>query len=632
MSAAAFAAVGLGFSSCSMDMLPLNEIVLENYWTEKKDVESVVRSCYNAMTDKAYIQSLLVWGEDRSDNVKQGDKSGYPSDLRYLLQGSIKTTNSYLSWAPIYTAINRCNTVLHYAPIVAEKDPNYTESDLRVNIAECKFIRAFSYFHLVKSFKDVPFSFEPSIDDTQAYMLPQSKHEDIIDSLILDLEGCKDYAPRRYAKLSHNTGKVTRIAMYSLLADLYLWRASDFNLDRSKQNEYYRKCIECCDYVISQKINAYETNEWQDYDLRQYIDKEVYTEYGYPLVAEELTQGTNNNGPFATNWIFAQFLADKNRNVPCFENIFEIMIRDTDSGVTLSNEAVREHFGTEANSQLVIANEKMLEKAPQASDTYTDNKLFSVPSDYRSVAWFYFNETTGGYNIYKYVVGNNKAGSQGATDSYGAVGSKYTASKKTQEFSGTPNWIIYRLSEIMLFRAEAEIELAKNIAGELAEQEPADDDTEEEGETTEAKHRKASVADMGSDLSTPEELYDDAFKIISAVYRRSNPYVKKDSKYAPTKPTEYSAFSTLLMNERRREFLFEGKRYYDLVRQSRRAGDTRLFRSALSSKYGEAGAAVAMKMVRMDFMYLPVSRAEMKVNLNLVQNSCYLDEIENIKN
>ena len=38
----------LGLASCSdfLDILPLNDVVLENYWTQKSDVESVRASCY----------------------------------------------------------------------------------------------------------------------------------------------------------------------------------------------------------------------------------------------------------------------------------------------------------------------------------------------------------------------------------------------------------------------------------------------------------------------------------------------------------------------------------------------------------------------------------------------------------
>lgn len=615
MSAAVYAAVGVGFSSCSMDLLPLNDVVLENYWKDKNDVESVVASCYAAMQEDGYLEKMIVWGEDRSDNVQQGTKNNYPSDLKYLIQGSIKTTNSYLNWLPYYNVINRCNTVLHYAPQVAMEDPNYTESDLHINEAECKFIRAYSYLTLIKSFKNVPLVLDPSIDDTKEFQIPQTEFEVILDTLIKDIEGCKDYAPRRYTDNQENTGKITRAAMYSLLAELYLWRASDYNLAKDKQNEYYRKCISCCDFVTKFKIEQYEDNDWFNINLRDYVDKEVYSEYGYPLLAEELTVGTNNQGPVATNWIFGEGNS--------FESIFEIAYYS--HGTTKDNKDVSNHYGESSSEQLVLCSDKVLENVPKGTD-YDDSKLFSVPSDYRSIASFYFNETNGGYNIYKYVIGDNNAGIQNGN--YGSVGSKYTAATKTQSYSTVNgmNWVIYRLSEIMLFRAEAEIELAYNLGGEAA------DSVDNAAQTTSSKMRKSSVANEGSKLSSPDELKDDAFKLISAVYRRSNPIVKNQARYAPKMPADHDSFTTLLMNERRREFLFEAKRYYDLVRLSRREGNTRAFRSALSTKYGEAGASVVIKMIQMDFMYLPVSKSQIKVNPNLVQNSCYLDEEENKKN
>ena len=625
-SAATCVAVGFGFTSCNIDLLPLNEVVYENFWTNKDDVESVVASCYLGMQSEGYVKNIIVWGEGRSDNVQIGNSSNIPADLRYLLQGSIKTTNGFCNWANLYTVINRCNVVLAEAPRVAENDPNYTESDLHINIAECKFMRAYSYLTLIKTFKDVPFTFEASLDDNQNYRIPQTKFETILDALISDIEGCKNYAPNRYSNQLHNTGKITRVAMYSLLAELYLWRASDANLSKDQQNAYYRKCIENCDWVLNYKIQQYETNDYQGLDLRTVIDKEVYGEYGYPLLAEELTPGTNTRGPLATNTIFGEGNA--------FETIFEITFNYR--GTQTVNKAIRDMYGESSDIQWMLTNEKVLETVPENSATYSDNKLFSVPSDYRSIASFYFNETSGGYNIYKYAVGNNRAGI--ATENYGRVGTSYIASTRTQTFSHSnePNWILYRIPEIMLFRAEAEIELAFNLdatAAESSESESPESSSESTPEAPgEAKVRKASVAISGSSLSTPDDLKLDAFNLISAVYRRSNPMVKSQAKYAPAQPSDYSGYHKLLMNERRREFLFEGKRYFDLVRSARRAGNTIEFRAALTAKYSDAGAAVANKMVQLDFMYMPVAKSEMKVNPELIQNSCYLDELENTKN
>ena len=43
--------IACGLSSCDdfLEILPMNEVVLENYWTEKGDVTSVMNSCYEAL-------------------------------------------------------------------------------------------------------------------------------------------------------------------------------------------------------------------------------------------------------------------------------------------------------------------------------------------------------------------------------------------------------------------------------------------------------------------------------------------------------------------------------------------------------------------------------------------------------
>ncbi len=640
ITAATTVAVGFGFSSCDIDLLPLNEVVYENFWTNKDDVESVVAASYLGMQSSSYVERLITWGENRSDNTQPGNSIS--EDLRFLMKGSLKTTNAYCDWAPMYKAINYCNVVLQEAPVVKAKDPNYTESDYRINVAECKFIRAYSYLTLIKTFKDVPFTFEASLDDNQTYRLPQTKFETILDSLITDIEGCKNFAPNRYSEVAKNTGRVTRVAMYALLSELYLWRASDYNLSKAEQNEYYRKCIENADWVLNYKINQYETNDIENLDLRTVIDKEVYNEYGYPLLAEELTPGTNNGGPLATNSIFG----DGNS----FETLFEITF--SYRGQQTDNTALWNMYGSGSSSQAVIAADKVLEGKPENSASYSNERLFSVPSDYRSISSFYFNESSGGYNIYKYVVDDNQAGDPNAD--YGRVGTTFTPATQTQSYSYSqePNWILYRLTEVMLFRAEAEIELAFNMDAIAAEPEEGEgeevegeegaieggESTEgtegtEGAEGTEIKTRASSIAVSGSNLATADELRKDAYDLISAVYRRSNPVVKTQPKYAPTQPTTYDEYHLLLMNERRREFLFEGKRYFDLVRSARRIGNTSEYRRALATKFAETnGGAVANKMVQMDFMYMPVSKNEMKVNPELVQNSCYLDELDNIKN
>ena len=633
--------VGMGVSSCSLDLIPLNEVVLENYWTNKADVESVVTSCYSAMQDNGYVSQLIVWGETRSDNLEENTQTS--EALKNLMQGTIKSTSSYCDWSTYYNVINRCNTVIYYAPKVAEKDPNYSSSEMAINVAECKALRAISYLTLIKTFKNVPFSLKPSIDDNTNYQIAATSFEEILDALIDDMEASKDAAPRQYADYQKNTGRITRAAMYSILAELYLWKASDANLDKATQNENYKKCIECCDWVLNFKQQQFIENNKNAVgaDLLDYVDDKVYAAYGYPLLAEENTDGSSQSGPIGFNWIFGTGNS--------YESIFELTYPKSTLDTEKKNTAVSSMYGsTDENTGNVTrplyANSEMMSSAPTTGASYEDNNLFVVPSDYRALAPFRYTED-GSFYINKYVVASNYAGAENSDDLYGKVGNAFKAMKEDQDPRRTnsqyENWIFYRMTEIMLFRAEAEIELAGNMT-EMAqaaeeetgdgEEENGDDEGDNGDEGARAPRRKAAAVD-GASLSTPEALYDDAFNLIVAVFARSNPYaLRSATKMLPqrSKYTDKASFETLLMNERRRELLFEAKRYYDLVRVARREGNMDYFSNTLSSRY--KSAAVKVKLGIMDFMYMPIAKAQLKLNPNLKQNKAYYDEEETVKN
>jgi hypothetical protein len=59
-------------TSCSdfLDVLPLNDVVLENYWTKKSDVTSVLMGGYESLQADGAVKRMGLWGEVRSDNIK----------------------------------------------------------------------------------------------------------------------------------------------------------------------------------------------------------------------------------------------------------------------------------------------------------------------------------------------------------------------------------------------------------------------------------------------------------------------------------------------------------------------------------------------------------------------------------
>ena len=542
-------------SSCDdfLSIEPQNEIVLENYWTEEADVNSVLNSCYAALESNDCINRMVVWGELRSDNMTNGSGTGHA--LQQILKENILETNAYTRWQCFYEVINRCNTVIHYAPGVNAIDPNFTDSELDATIAEATTLRALCYFYLIRTFRDVPYVTSPSIDDSQNYQVAATPFETVLESIIAAVEAVKEDAVRSYGEESvENTCRITRWACYALLADLYLWKGD------------WQKCIDCCDMVINQKIKEYE-KEYEENPTTMTV--ELYDIY--PLISESLS-----NSNYAGNAYTEIFGAGNS-----FESIFELNFVNNQS---VANNTVSSFYGSSSNKTGQIGAPTFL-----YSDAYAGLNDYFTKTDCRYLE--NMSESNNKIYISKYV--NQSVSFRTST----TTGAAPTVNGEVRS-SAYANWIIYRLTDVMLMRAEAEIALAGNV---------------EEGMTL-----------------TEEQLqhYHNAFSCISAVWKRANN--KRTSSTGLLEFDEYAtsrlAMEELLFAERQRELMFEGKRWFDLVRISRRDGEnTRLINKVLP-KFQENTSAIRIKLSTQDVLYWPYNRDELKQNPLLIQNPAYVTD------
>jgi len=551
MAAAAFLMLNSSlFTSCSdfLDLKPLNDVVLENYWTKKSDVTSVLMGCYESLYSEDCVTRMGLWGESRSDNMIIGVSTS--QDLDQLIKENILPTNPFCNWAVFYQTINRCNIVIHYAPQVQEIDPNYTYTEMKANVAEATFIRSLCYFHLIRTFRDVPFTREPSIDDTQRYQIPAETFDNVLDNLIADLEAVKDDAQLYFRKPDpdkmimnesserDNTARVTRPALYSLLADLYLWKGD------------WQKCIDCCDYVINFKQNEYE-------NLRRRLQDEVHLFNDIPLIMEKV----DNTAGHAYMRIFG----DGNS----FESIFELTF-DEMLNTNYKNNFVGNYYAVVNNNG--ISNGRL---APfdefYGSLPTTNTELFNAKDCRAYESIFRAGETQ--YFIAKYaasrvVIDNSRANWQPA---YSWRNDKYA------------HWIVYRLTDAVLMKAEALIE-------------------------------------QGSSH------FEEAFSLINAVNRRAvnslTPGTGEVLKFDDYKESQED-MEQLVMEERHREFMFEGKRWYDLLRQTRRTGNNRALASTVTKKQITNISGIQIRLADTNAHYLPYFRKELKANPYLKQNPAY---------
>ena len=542
-------------SSCDdfLSIEPQNDIVLENYWTEEADVNSVLNSCYAQLESSDCINRMVVWGDLRSDNMTNGSGTGYA--LQQILKENILETNSYTNWSSFYKVINYCNTVLYYAPHVNEIDPNFTDSELRATIAEATTLRALCYFYLIRTFRDVPYVTDPSNDDSQDYQIPATPFDEVLDNLIADVESVKDDAVRSYGEESvENTCRITRWACYALLADLYLWKGE------------WQKCMDYCDLVIDQKIREYE-EEYEKNPTTMTV--ELYGKY--PLISE-----STSNSNYAGN-TYTEIFGTGNS----FESIFELNFVNNQS---VTNSTVSSFYGSSSNRTGQIGVPTFL-----YSDAYAGLNDYFKRTDCRYLE--NMNESNNKVYISKYV--NQSVSFRTSTTTGGAP--TVTGSTRSSAYA---NWIIYRLTDVMLMRAEAEVELVGNV---------------EEGATL---------------TEEQEEHYRNAFDCVLAVWRRAN-----NKRTSTTDLLVYDDYATsrmtmedLVLDERQRELMFEGKRWFDLVRLSRRDGNNDRMITKVLPKFQENTSAIRIKLSTQDVLYWPYNRDELKQNPNLQQNPAYITD------
>jgi len=572
------ALAGATLSSCNdyLTLMPLNEIVYENFWTDKADVESVLLGAYSALETSDCITRMSIWGEMRSDNIiADPNLADANNDIVQITKDNILETNSFTSWSSFYTTINRANTVLKEAPKIHEKDPNYTTKNLRANMAEALAIRNLCHWYLARAYREIPFVTEPSTDDArgvEAFKVAPIPIEEVISIMIPELEAVVKDAVVKYPMKSANTGRFTQVGIYALLADLYLWKGD------------YENCIRCVDEITAQKLEEYEKLK-----VEEGVDCLIDLFHGYPLIKD--THGSPDAG-ISYNKNFGKGNS--------FEILFELPFESSQS-----NSFVNSYYGTRNSAGSLRANPQMGTNVKIGQGTVFKSKFDT--RYYESIT-----ESSDGsdFTISKYV-------DEGIRFNLSTGDLQPNQINRTQRQNTTPNWVIYRYTDLLLMKAEALVMMT-----------PEDTVIAADPEALAARNRN----------------FLKAFDIVQATYQRAL-CTGYDGGYTNAtadtlKFGDYSgsklAMENLILQERRRELCFEGKRWFDLVRMARRDGNTNRLSALVLSKYTENVSAVRIKLSDTLAMYFPYSKSEIKLYYEdgkeglLKQNPAY-KESEEIK-
>jgi len=426
-------AVVLGCStfmtSCTdyLTLYPTNSVILENYWKTAEDVNGMLATCYKNMVQKSTIERMMIWGELRADNMIT--RTNASTDLKYIVEANLLETNGYFNWAVFYQTINYCNMLIKYAPGVMEEDPDFTQGDLEVVMGEAYALRALCHFYLVRSFRDIPLALEAMDADEQEMVYPQRAPMEVLDSIMVDLERASGLVMKKggFTYDSYNYGRITRNAVYAMMADVNLWRAAFTQYEEAldapsaKAIEYYTKAIENCDSVIEpmqrEMIEMYEKRN------EQMTEVGPGTKNPYFLIPNETTKAQMVSESY--NEIFGMEGST--------ESIFELVM----DGSTNANGAVTSHYGYSKTTGSFIAPAK----APITQSLYGENdlRLYSFTNAPLKAS----GDDKTEYTIAKYAARRSPLNGE-ANANYWHGSSECPA-----------NWIIYRKTDVMLMKAQA---------------------------------------------------------------------------------------------------------------------------------------------------------------------------------
>lgn len=522
------AAVSLITTSCDdwLTVYPQTQIVEENFWEDKNDLEGVRYAAYKNMANQ--VEKMIIWGDLRSDLYEQPilktSSQGNYDNFKNIIYANIDTTWAYYDWSGMYSTIAYCNKVLQHGEEVLEKDKQFTAAEWTQMKAEMVTMRALSYFYLVRAFKFVPFTTKIVNSDKDIEYFPQIPALDVLDFLIKDVESVAGQARNRFVRAEETKGMITNSAIYALLSDMYLWRASILQGRgmESEAIEGYKQCIYNSEMAVTKLNEQFEEkkkNAGPAFSSSEYIswsNDSIYTGKSIQFMYRNETSRAHFGEVTMTayNNIYRYGNSD--------ESIFELQFNSSDGR---KNGAVNSMWGASSGTHLVTT------LAPKHDDIR-----------YWFSSWNQLVTDRSGEN---YCL---KYASTSPTFDRATIGTANPTIEMTVNNNEYNNWIVYRLSDVLLNNAEA----------------------------------RACLMGLKQDVETNKKV---CRRILRMLNRRW--YVDlqngKDVERDLDKDMNYDMdnsgngadqYFNHVMNTRKIEFVGEGKRWFDLVRLAERKSNS----------------------------------------------------------
>lgn len=219
----ALLAIAALFFACSekfIDRQPEDNLSIGNYFTSVSEIKSGLVGCYKKLQNIYYTKTahLPLNLEMMSDDLK---------DLHWtnVYHLFLKTSgeSSTPLWTSGYKMIVNCNNIIAAIDKYVPKNSS-EETIIKAYRGEASFLRALSYFNLVRLYGDVPKVTAPFDDPNKAFGIGRAPVDDIYNSVIIpDLEyAIENCYKKGDIALRGEEARATSGAALTILGKVYL--------------------------------------------------------------------------------------------------------------------------------------------------------------------------------------------------------------------------------------------------------------------------------------------------------------------------------------------------------------------------------------------------------------------------
>lgn len=255
-------AVALMTASCNedrfLDLKPQGSLN-EDIMTSTEGADLLVNAAYAALGGPEG-QSWSVWchptsnwtyGEVRSDNAyKGGGGVGDLNEVHRMETFDMDATNGFLDskWYHLYCSVQRCNSALRVLNAATDEQVNGRVS----RIAEMKVLRAHYYFELSRLFNKIPY-FDENVEISQYPDIPNNEftRDEILSMLAKEMLDAAELLPASQSEV----GRIHKYIALAYAAKIKLYQAyqqdETTHAVTSINKELLREVVLLCDQVTA---------------------------------------------------------------------------------------------------------------------------------------------------------------------------------------------------------------------------------------------------------------------------------------------------------------------------------------------------------------------------------------------